>query len=89
MDIQASKLVLVRLIINIDNKKIIDKVLTILKSEKEDFWPARHNLSIGNSVNRSGGLELSTEEKEEIELGIKQLDDGQRISWDDFQKKVS
>jgi len=72
MDIQTSKLELVKLIINMDNKKIIDKVLTILKSEKEDFW-----------------LELSPEEKEEIELGIKQLDDGQRISWDDFQKKVS
>ena len=72
MDIQTSKLELVKLIINMDNKKIIDKVLTILKSEKEDFW-----------------LELSPEEKEEIELGIKQLDNGQRISWDDFQKKVS
>ncbi len=72
MDIQASKLELVKLIVNMDNKKIIDKMLSILRSEKEDFW-----------------LELSLEEKEEIELGIKQLDDGQRISWDDFLKRVS
>ena len=72
MDIQASKLELVKLIVNIDNKKIIDKVLTIIKSEREDFW-----------------LELSQKEKKEIQIGIKQLDEGERISWEDFQKKVS
>ena len=72
MDIQASKIELVKLIINLDNKKIIDKVLNILKTEQEDFW-----------------LELSPQEKKEIKMGIKQLDAGQRISWDDFLSKVS
>lgn len=72
MDIQASKIELVKLIINLDNKKIIDKVLKILKTEQEDFW-----------------LELSPQEKKEIQLGIKQLDSGKRISWDDFLAKVS
>jgi len=38
MDIQTSKLELVKLIINIDNEKLIDKLLKVLKSEKEDFW---------------------------------------------------
>jgi hypothetical protein len=38
MDLQSSKLELVKLIVNIDNKKVIDKILKVLKSEKEDFW---------------------------------------------------
>jgi len=72
MDIRTSKLELVKLIINIDNQKIIDKLITILKSGEEDFW-----------------FELSEQERKEIELGIKQLDSGERISFDDFLKKVS
>lgn len=72
MDIQTSKLELVKMIVNIDNQKIIDKILSVLKSGQEDFW-----------------LELSDLEREEIEIGIKQLDAGQRIPLDDFLKKVS
>jgi hypothetical protein len=72
MDIQTSKLELVKLIINIDNQKIINKLINILSAEQEDFW-----------------FELSEEEKKEIKLGIAQLDSGQRISLDDFLKKVS
>jgi hypothetical protein len=33
--------------------------------------------------------ELSDSEKEEIEIGLKQLDSGQRISFNDLMKKVS
>jgi len=72
MDIQASKLELVKLIVNIDNGKVINKILRVLKSDQEDFW-----------------LELSEIEKEEIQIGIKQLDSGNRISIDDFLAKVS
>ena len=72
MDLQASKLELVKLIVNIDNGKVIDKILRVLKSEQEDFW-----------------LELSEIEKEEIQIGIKQLDSGNRISIDDFLARVS
>lgn len=72
MDIHASKLELVKLIVNIDNQKILDKILKVLKSEQDDFW-----------------LELTPEEKEEIRVGIKQLDAGHRTSLDDFLKKVS
>ena len=72
MDLHTSKLELVKLIINIDNQQIIDKLIRILKSGEEDFW-----------------LELSEQERREIELGIKQLDSGDRISFDDFMKKVS
>lgn len=72
MDLQTSKLELVKMIVNIDNQNIINKLLMVLKSEEEDFW-----------------LELSDQDRQEIELGINQLDSGQRISLDDFLKKVS
>lgn len=72
MDLQASKLELVKLIVNIDNQKVIEKILKVLKSENEDFW-----------------LELTPQEKEEIRIGIKQLDAGHRTSLDEFLKKVS
>jgi len=38
MDLHISKLKLVKLIINIDNQMIIDKLIRILKSGEEDFW---------------------------------------------------
>lgn len=72
MDIQTSKLELVKLIVNSDNEKLIEYLLKKVKSEQEDFWS-----------------DLSTSGKEEIRLGIKQLDEGKRISLDDFIKKVS
>lgn len=33
--------------------------------------------------------EMTKEEKDELKLGIKQLNEGQRISFKDFLKKVS
>ena len=33
--------------------------------------------------------EMTKEEKDELKLGIKQLNEGQRISYKDFLKKVS
>lgn len=62
MDLHTSKLELVKIIVNINSQKTIDKILRILKSEHDDFW-----------------LDLTESEKEEIKLGIKQLDSGQRI----------
>ncbi|MFN5417017.1 MAG: hypothetical protein ACK5B9_08185 [Flavobacteriia bacterium] len=72
MNIQASKIELVKLILNIENSSIINKILDILKNDTTDFY-----------------LELSESEKEEINLGIQQLDNGERISLEDFMKKVS
>ena len=37
MDIQASKLELVKLIVKIDNQRIIIRLLKVLKSEQKDF----------------------------------------------------
>jgi|AntRauTorcE11897_2_1112592.scaffolds.fasta_scaffold06510_4 hypothetical protein len=70
MDIQSTKIELVKLIVNIDDQKVIKKLLHVLKSGQKDFW-----------------LDLSDNERKEIELGIKQLDAGNRISLDDFLKK--
>lgn len=38
MDIEASKIELVKLILNIDNDKIIKKVTDFINDEKSDFW---------------------------------------------------
>jgi len=72
MDLQTSKVELAKMILNIENQSIIDKIITLLKSEKNDFW-----------------LELSENEKKNIELGISQLDKGEGIELKDFIKKVS
>jgi len=72
MDLQSSKLELVRLILKIDNQKTINKLTAILQDQDEDFWN-----------------ELSDQQKEEIKLGINQLNDGQRISLEEFISKQS
>ena len=72
MDLQSSKLELVRLILKIDNQQTINKLISILKEQDQDFWN-----------------ELNDQQKEEIKLGINQLDDGQRISLEEFISKHS
>ena len=72
MDIQTSKIELAKMILNIEDPSIINKILDVIKSKEKDFW-----------------LELSENEKKEIQLGIDQLDRGERIPFDDFLKKVS
>ncbi|QNL22243.1 hypothetical protein HZR84_09930 [Hyphobacterium sp. CCMP332] len=72
MDIQSSKLELVKLILEIDNQSVLNKILDALKSNEKDFF-----------------LELSPQEKNEIEIGLNQLNSGKRISLEDYMKKVS
>lgn len=38
MDLQTSKLELVKLIVEIDNQKVIERLIDTLKSSKDDFW---------------------------------------------------
>ena len=71
MDLQTSKVELAKMILNINNQSIIDKLVQVLKAEKSDFW-----------------LELSEPEKKNIQLGIKQLENGEGIDLDKFIKKV-
>ncbi|QIE58657.1 hypothetical protein G5B37_03500 [Rasiella rasia] len=70
MDIQTSKIELAKLILNIENAELINKIADLIK--KDDFWD-----------------ELSVEQKQEIELGIQQADNGQVIPWKDVLKKIS
>jgi hypothetical protein len=72
MDIQTSKIELVKLILNIENDQFIEKITAFIQNEKADFWS-----------------ELSTAEQKEIEKGLKQLDEGKRVSFNDFLKKIS
>lgn len=72
MNIQTTKIELVKMILNIENPEIITKVFKLLKKESPDFW-----------------AELSETEKEEINLGIEQLDRDEKVSFSSFLKKVS
>ena len=72
MNLQTTKLELIKLILSIDNPKLIEKVANYLYNESGDFWN-----------------ELTEEQKTEIKLGMKQIDEGKSSSWDDFLKKVS
>jgi ribosomal protein L7Ae-like RNA K-turn-binding protein len=38
MDIEASKIELVKIILNIDNDRFIQKVTDFINNEKADFW---------------------------------------------------
>ncbi|MBG6111286.1 hypothetical protein H4V97_000392 [Flavobacterium sp. CG_23.5] len=72
MDIQSSKIELVKKILNIDNIDVIQKVTDFINKENADFWN-----------------ELSLEEQSEIKKGIQDLDNGLRIEYSEFLKKIS
>ena len=38
MDIQTSKIELAKLILNIENKSVLEKIINVLKTEQGDFW---------------------------------------------------
>ncbi|NBG67068.1 hypothetical protein [Acidiluteibacter ferrifornacis] len=72
MDIQTTKLELLRTILENENAEFIQRVADFVKKEKSDFWD-----------------ELSPSEQEDIKKGIEDLDNGKRISYDSFLKKIS
>lgn len=72
MDIQTSKIELVKMILSIKNEKFIEKITEFIQKEKVDFWN-----------------ELSLSEQNEIEQGIKELNIGKRVEFNDFLKKIS
>lgn len=72
MDIQTSKIALVKMILNIENDRFIEKITDFIQKEKADFWN-----------------ELSLTDQKEIEEGIKQLNQGKRVEYNDFLKKIS
>jgi hypothetical protein len=72
MDIRTSKIKLVKMILNIENDKFIEKITEFIQKEKVDFWN-----------------ELSLSDQKEIKKGIKELNKGKRIEFNDFLKKIS
>jgi len=72
MDNQTSKIELARLILELEDPKLINKIHELLLDESSQFRKS-----------------LTEHEKEEIKLGIEQLNRGERISFEDFLKKVS
>lgn len=72
MDIQTSKIELMKLILDIDNSDFFQQVINFIKNEKSDFWN-----------------DLSISEQNEIRKGIQDLDQGNRIPYSEFLKKIS
>ncbi len=72
MSTQNSKIELVKMILDIENDKFIEKIAEFIKKEKVDFWN-----------------ELGVSEQKEIKKGIKELDKGKRVAYNDFLKKIS
>ena len=72
MNIQATKIKLIREILDINNSEFIQKLAEFVKKEKDDFWN-----------------ELSASEQKEIEKGIDELNNGKRVSYSSFLKKIS
>jgi hypothetical protein len=72
MDIQATKLELLKTILENENAEFIQRVADFVNKEKMDFWN-----------------ELSIDEKLEIKQGIEELEQGKRVSYESFLKKIS
>ncbi|MDR9398993.1 MAG: hypothetical protein RI562_08010 [Salibacter sp.] len=73
MDLKASKIELVRLILDSNDKALIEKMYNLFKSNSSEVEQP----------------EFNKDQIEEIELGLKQLNEGQGISFKDYMKKIS
>lgn len=72
MDIQATKLALLKIILENDNSEFLQKLSDFIKREKSDFWD-----------------DLTEEDQQEIKKGIEELNEGKKVSFDSFLKKIS
>jgi len=54
MDIQTSKIALVKMILNIENDKFIEKITEFIQNEKVDFW---NELSLAEQKEIEKGIE--------------------------------
>lgn len=71
MDIRATKLEIIKTILENENVEVLQKVSDFLKNERSDFWG-----------------ELSLTEQNEIKKGIEELDNGKRVTYESFLKKI-
>lgn len=72
MDIQATKLALLKIILENDNLEFLQKLSDFIKREKSDFWD-----------------DLTEADQQEIKKGIEELNEGKKVSFDSFLKKIS
>ncbi|WP_142455245.1 hypothetical protein [Gracilimonas mengyeensis] len=72
MDSQTSKIEIAKLILELEDPKLINRIHEMILDESSKFRKS-----------------LTQHEKEEIKIGIEQLNRGERISFEDFLKKVS
>lgn len=72
MDVQAAKIALAKLILDLNDPSLILRIKELLSEELENQ-----------------GQSISSQERNEIQLGLSQLDRGERISFDDFLDRVS
>lgn len=71
MDIKASKIELVKLILNIENNEFIKKVTDFINSEKADFW---NELTAEQKAEIEKGLEeLNNGEKSSYKDVLKRI----------------
>jgi hypothetical protein len=71
MDIQTSKLQVMKLILEIENPEILESIRKLLtKNVRKDFW---------NS--------LSKEEKHDIESGISEIENGDTVGYESIVGK--
>ena len=122
MDIQTTKIALIKEILDIENPETLLKIRNILNESNFDLdvvnesnidydnlKPSQQkrklafindfiNLENEETISKLEKLlwqnndfwnDLSLSEKEEIEQGIKELDEGKKVSWEDFLAKVS
>ena len=71
MNLQTSKMELVKRILDTNNKALVDTIFKLFRENKADKQ------------------EFTEVQIEEIQLGLKQLANGERISIEDYLKKVS
>ena len=72
MDIQATKLAILKIVLENDNSEFRQKLSDFIKNEKTDFWD-----------------ELSDTEQQDITNGIKELNEGNKVSLEDFLNQIS
>jgi len=71
MNIQTSKIALVKMILNIENDKFIEKITEFIQNEKVDFW-SELSLSEQNEIQK-GIKELNKGKKVEYADFLKKI----------------
>lgn len=69
MDIKATKLDLMQLLLQINEESVLKRVKSILEEESSDWWD-----------------ELSDEEKEDIALGLQDVENGDMVDYEEVKK---